>query len=82
MIYLGTEQDFYILQQGSSTFSGRGPIYILHITLRAAVTAICMDIIKHHYRDRGGRRVIGISGSLIWTKTLMELTFKPYGEFR
>ena len=30
----------------------------------------------------GGRRVIGISGSLIWSKTLMELTFNPCGEFR
>ena len=25
----------------------------------------------------GGRRVIGISGSLIWSKTLMELMFNP-----
>ena len=29
-----------------------------------------------------GRRGIGISGSLIWSKTLMELIFNPYGEFR
>ena len=29
-----------------------------------------------------GRRVIGISGFLIWSKTLMELIFNPYGEFR
>ena len=29
-----------------------------------------------------GRRVIGISGSLIWSKTSMELKFNPYGEFR
>ena len=29
-----------------------------------------------------GRRVIGISGSLIWSKILMELIFKPCGEFR
>ena len=29
-----------------------------------------------------GWRVIGISGSLIWSKTLMGLIFKPYGEFR
>ena len=28
------------------------------------------------------RRVIGISGSLIWSKTLMELIFNPCGEFR
>ena len=29
-----------------------------------------------------GRRVIGISGSVIWSKTLMELIFNPSGEFR
>ena len=29
-----------------------------------------------------GRRVIGISGSLIWSKTLMELIFNSWGEFR
>ena len=29
-----------------------------------------------------GRRVIGISGSLVWSKTLMELIFNPCGEFR
>ena len=26
--------------------------------------------------------MIGISGSLIWSKTLMELIFNPRGEFR
>ena len=26
--------------------------------------------------------MIGISGSLIWLKTRMELIFNPYGEFR
>ena len=30
----------------------------------------------------GGRTVIGISGSLIWSKTLTELIFNPCGEFR
>ena len=29
-----------------------------------------------------GRRLIGISGSLIWSKTLMELIFNSCGEFR
>ena len=29
-----------------------------------------------------GRRMIGISESLIWSKTLMELIFNPCGEFR
>ena len=34
------------------------------------------------YISEGARRVIGISGSLIWSKILMELTFNPCGEFR
>ena len=34
------------------------------------------------YIDEWGRRVIGISGSLIWSKTLMGLIFNPCGEFR
>ena len=29
-----------------------------------------------------GRRMIGISGPLIWSKTLLELIFNPCGEFR
>ena len=29
-----------------------------------------------------GRRVIGISGSLIWSETMMELIFNPRDEFR
>ena len=31
---------------------------------------------------KGGRRVIGISGSPIWSKTLMEQIFNPCSEFR
>ena len=30
----------------------------------------------------GGWRVIGTSGSLIWSKSVMKLTFNPCGEFR
>ena len=37
----------------------------------------CLHII--FYR---GQRLIGISGSLIWSKTLMELMFNPCGKFR
>ena len=29
-----------------------------------------------------GRKVIGISGSLMWSRTLMELIFNTSGEFR
>ena len=38
----------------------------------------CLRIIYVYW----GRRLIGISGSLIWSKTLMELIFNPCGEFR
>ena len=38
--------------------------------------------ISYVYISHGGRTVIGISGSLIWSKTLMELIFNPCGEFR
>ena len=74
------------LSQGSSTFSGRGPIYILHITFRAAVIAdykICMDILNIIIETGG--RVFGIYGSLIWSETPMELIFNPmvnFGEVR
>ena len=37
---------------------------------------------REREREGGGRRVIVISGSLIWSKTLMELIFNPCGEFR
>ena len=32
--------------------------------------------------EKGGRRVTGISGSLIWSKTLMELIFNHCDEFQ
>ena len=38
------------------------------------------DTIKHIFVGR--RSVIGISGSLIWSKTLMKLIFNRSGEFR
>ena len=34
------------------------------------------------YPGTGGRRVIGISGSLIWSKSLLELIFNPCDKFR
>ena len=40
------------------------------------------DVIFYALQFIRGRRVIGISGSLIWSNTLMELIFNPCGEFR
>ena len=41
-----------------------------------------IDVNWYIYIPYWGRRVIGISGSLIWSKTLKELIFNPGGEFR
>ena len=46
------------------------------------VDAIRSSREKLNYISSEGRRVIGISGSLIWSKTLMELIFNPCAEFR
>ena len=42
------------------------------------------NIIEQYYSliKHWGQSVIGIFGSLIWSKTLMELIFNPCGEFR
>ena len=40
-----------------------------------------VPIVQLKYLLRG-RRVIWISGSQIWSKTLMELIFNPCAEFR
>ena len=42
----------------------------------------CTVSIKRMNYTVWGRRVIGISGSLIWSKTLMKLIFNPCCEFR
>ena len=39
-------------------------------------------VLLFHYIIFLGRRVIGISGSLIWSKTMMELIFNYCGEFQ
>ena len=41
---------------------------------------LCLN--KRRICQKWGRRVIGISGFLIWSKTLMELIFNPSGEFQ
>ena len=38
-------------------------------------------LIISHYKVHRGRRLIGSSGSLIWSKPLMELMFNPCGKF-
>ena len=42
----------------------------------------CINRTDYKYICLKGRRMIGISGSLIWSKTLMELIFDACGEFR
>ena len=54
------------------------------------VNAICILLTEAKYGLdinfilllRRGKRLIWIAGSLIWSKTLMELIFNPCGEFR
>ena len=43
---------------------------------------VFVDINYYSLYYKWGRREIGISGSLIWSKTQMELIFNPSGEFR
>ena len=40
-----------------------------------------LDLITLYLYFPQGWRVIGVFGSLIWSKTLMERIFNPYGEF-
>ena len=49
------------------------------ITLRSKIIYVYTHTYIHTYM---GRRVIEISGSLIWSVTLMELLFNSCGEFR
>ena len=49
-------------------------------TCRSRTLGFSIEIFIGIYNKRG-RRVIGISGSLIWSKTLMQLIFNPCGEF-
>ena len=56
-------------------------------TLMMIVTIILIIIIiiinsNSNNNNNRGRRVIGISRSLIWSRTLMELIFNPCGEFQ
>ena len=53
--------------------------YILFLIFFFAFPSILKITI--HFVKGGGQGVIGISGSLIWSKTLMELMFNPCGEF-
>ena len=61
--------------------------FVFTITYRAVVTGAIT--LLHTLNFKYGRlsivwrqTVTGISGPLIWSKTLMELMFNPYGEFR
>ena len=55
-------------------------VYILNCRLVSFYVII--EILLHNATSGGGGGVIGISGYLIWSKTLMELIFNPCGEFR
>ena len=57
-------------------------LYYYYIAIRYIIFIIIYYIrLNFIYYITLGRRVIGISGSLIWSKTLMEPIFNPYGKF-
>ena len=61
------------------TSLGEPPMVLSFVKTRSIF--IFHSYFKSKYVDRG-RRVTGISGSLIWSETLMELIFNPWDKFR
>ena len=65
--------------------SSRGMQRSVNLALQPTTLGCANSPFQHLYHStlymHRGRRVIGISGSLIWSKTLMELIFNPCGEF-
>ena len=68
-----------------------GPTTIQYVAPNYVIILLCSFFIIFRYSFLlifayiyiiWGRRVIGISGSVIWSKTLMELIFNPCSEFR
>ena len=57
-------------------------IYTFYIDIGTKLNIFLQNITCNISISSRGRRVIGISGSLIWSKTLMELIFYPCGQFR
>ena len=56
---------------------------IMHLEhFEICILKLIKKLIYRKLVNECGRRVIAISGSLILSKTLMELTFNPCGEFR
>ena len=71
LTFLSTLYYYYIILQ-------YGILYLLQFIILGSTSYITLHYITLHW----GWRVIGISGSLIWSKTLMELIFNPFGEFQ
>ena len=58
------------------------PGRILSLSLSLSLPlSLSLSLYIYIYISVEGRRMIGISRSLIWSKTLMELIFNPCGEF-
>ena len=60
--------------------------YIVHLFFPFIFNLLIVSLMQWNFNvirtTIKGRRLIGISGSLIWSKTLMELMFNPCGKFR
>ena len=61
---------------------GNACYYSLEKILSSRLLSKKLKVNTNYYITSWGRRVIGISKSLFWSKTLMELISNPYGEFR
>ena len=65
-----------IIRDSTGTFSQAFPSIVTSASIRSETLHGISQVFI------GGRRVIGISGSLISSKTQTELIFNPCGEFR
>ena len=74
---------YYIVLCEIRPIISKGPVYYkTNYIFRKRREVDIEDIININHEYFLGLRVIGISGSLIWSKTLVELIFNPYGKFR
>ena len=68
---------FFVTQKSWIYLRGSGMLYLDNVKKIPMKCTFSQELLII-----GERRVIGISGPLIWSKTPMELIFNAYGEFR
>ena len=81
MMFIGTSSTVVYFCSLDFKFKGyESSISLFHLHNRFVPTY--SNLLVHILIWGGGQGVIGISGSLIWSKTPMEQIFNPCGEFR